>query len=379
MRELSLARSVGRGWTASTAAVLSDLSRDGPLDRPALPGRPWTVRRSWLTSAGTTAIVLRPGPSTASLSTPDTVHAAAPGLIVRLAGTPDGAQALRRHAAAVRALAADPRLAGWAHRLPRIVAAGEVRGRTYLIESALPGRPADLIFADPTRRSALLAAAVRVAADLHARTGQVVTIGAAELTRWVERPVEEVFRLLPTARVGRVGRTLRGLADELHGHLAGRRLRVGWVHGDLWLGNVLVGDGDGDGDGDGHGHGAGNGDGGAVTGLVDWDQAEQGEPGLQDVVHLLLYTRRIAEGRELGRVIGELLARRCWWPAEQRLIEQSVPADGALPVRVAVALSWLRHVARTGRQPNHASNLLWRRRNVVAVVQAMHASGGQAG
>jgi aminoglycoside phosphotransferase len=261
----------------------------------------------------------------------------------------------------VRAITADDRLASWSHRLPRFVAAGELRGRSYLVESALPGHPAELLAADPAMVPALLAVTLRVTAELHALSGRDVAVGAGELERWVDQPVEEVLRLLPGAHASWVGRTLRRLRDELWDVLAGRRMCVGWVHGDLWLGNVLVSDDC------------------AVTGLVDWDQAGEDEPGMHDLVHLLLYTRRTAERRELGDVVSELLARRSWPPAELRLVADVASWDSGLPVRAAVLLSWLRHVARIAGQPNHASNPLWRRRNVVAVIRALQATAGRGG
>jgi hypothetical protein len=310
------------------------------------------VRGRGRTIARTTAVLLDPpnrGPQQ-----PD-------GLVLRIARTRYGGMALRRHAAAVRAISADHRLASWTHLLPRIVADGELRGRAYLVESALPGRPAQSLAADPARLPALLAATLRVSAELHGLSGREVAVGAGDLARWVDHPVEEILRLLPGARAGWVGRTLGRLREELHDALGGRRMCVGWVHGDLWLGNVLVGDDC------------------SVTGLVDWDQAADDEPGMHDLVHLLVYTRRTAERRELGQVVGELLARRSWSAAELRLVRDIGSWDPGLPVRVAVTLSWLRHVARIAAQPRHGGNPLWRHRNVVAVIRAVQATAGRGG
>jgi aminoglycoside phosphotransferase len=305
----------------------------------------WTVMRQWVTSAGTTATVLGADGRA--------------GVVMRLASTTEAGRALRRHAAAVRALTDDPRLVAWSGYLPRILAEDDVADRACLVETELPGRPADQLAQDGRRRSALLARAAEVAAELHTLTGHEITMGGYELQRWIDEPLDEVHRLLPWVLAGRARGVLPELRAELHAALNGRRIHVGWVHGDFWLGNVLVDDD-------------------TVTGVVDWDQAADGEPGLQDIVHLLLYTRCLAEGRQLGAVIAELLARGSWWGAEERLLEEVLPPEDRLPLRIAVALSWLRHVARVASQPNHGNNPLWIRRNVLAVVQALHAAGGKA-
>jgi thiamine kinase-like enzyme len=137
--------------------------------------------------------------------------------------------------------------------------------------------------------------------------------------------------------------------------MIGRRLRVSWVHGDFWLGNVLV-----------------EGDGASVTGIVDWDFAGSNELPVLDLLHLVVYTRTLVQRRELGGVVRNLVESEGWSPRELSMLRSCDPQlsrDGHY-ARAALLLSWLRHLASNLAQSDrYLHSHVWLARNVEPVLR----------
>jgi hypothetical protein len=144
------------------------------------------------------------------------------------------------------------------------------------------------------------------------------------------------------------------LGRELEEQLAGQEVLASWVHGDFWPGNVLLRP-------DEH----------RVTGIVDWDLAAPRELPLLDVLHLILYSRRVRFGRELGDVVRAAIDDPKWDPAERRLIEEQTDgAPGAqLSDRSAILLTWLRHVSIFSSVAGHGANAVWIRNNIETIIR----------
>jgi aminoglycoside phosphotransferase (APT) family kinase protein len=266
--------------------------------------------------------------------------------VLKLPLTPAAARGLARETRALAEIHGDPRLGEWRALLPRPLAAGTARGRPYRIDSVLRGRA-------PTATTVELQAGAAAAIHaLHAATASAVR-GEAMAGRWIDAPLRELERHgAPDARV-------RHLRDELHRALAGRRLTAGWIHGDYWLGNVLL-------------------DGRAArpAGIVDWEAAAAPEPPLHDVLHLVVWGRRMTTGEQLGPIVRRQLAGGGWTPHERALLDRYAAwcGDGALTERHAVLLYWLRQVALHARQQSRiggARHRLWERRNVHPVLAAL--------
>ncbi|HEX5505365.1 MAG TPA: aminoglycoside phosphotransferase family protein [Thermomicrobiales bacterium] len=301
----------------------------------------WRVRRAqWAESEVAILIVGPPGrPATAVLKLPVTAA---------------GAAGLLRQRATLATLRADPRLRGWSALLPECLAAGEVAGRFYLVERALPGHPATDALAGRAASAPFLRAAADAIGELHRRTATTAAVDAAALDRWVDRPLGLLRGARAAApRAPGQARALDRLAAELRGALAGRRLCVGWTHGDYWPGNLLLAPG-----------------GAALTGIVDWDRAEAADLPLLDLVYLVLTTRQLATGRELGAVALALLDEAGWLAGERALLDAARAAlPGASPATPAlVLLAWLRHVAgNVVQSAGYARDRRWMA-NVVEIV-----------
>lgn len=273
--------------------------------------------------------------------------------LLKVAQSPRAAQSLTRQGENLRALFADPRLADITHLLPRQLARGQIHGHTYVLEGGLDGYPGDR---HPRRQHAeLITTATGFLEVLHRQTALAETIGGQQLRRWLTGPVESL-RELGAGRIGRIYEApFQRLRDEVHLALEGRCIATTWIHGDYWLGNVLATRD------------------GRLSGVVDWDQSAGGELPLHDLLHLLLYRRRILERRQLGAVVGDTLNGRPWDRIERTTLLQAAADDDFLLRfdRVAVLLYWLRYVATYAPMSDHGGNAHWVRRNVASVLRQL--------
>jgi aminoglycoside phosphotransferase (APT) family kinase protein len=273
-------------------------------------------------------------------------------LIVKIPATVEAAASLRRQVRVLSALADDPRLRDWEATLPLPVHEGEVAGRYYCVEAALPGeQAARLLRRDDHAGQALLDASARLIGGLHSRTAQERRVDQAAVAAWVDRPVQQLERFAATRpRSHELLPSVERLRDHLSGSLLGRTARLSWIHGDFWSGNILA-----------------SSQSRRITGLVDWDQATRDQLRLHDLLHLYLYARRLRRGEELGEiVVGALtvgLPTVIGVPAGQ----VDAWTDG-MPPRSALLLYWLRHVTLFLDSDGHRDNRYWLRNNVERVL-----------
>jgi hypothetical protein len=282
---------------------------------------------------------------------------------VRIARGPSGRRGLARAAAALTAI---PPLLGTAEAgtaaaalLPGLLASGEVDGRAWLAEAALPGQSGRSLISDPVERAVLLRRVADGIAAIHASVSVGALVTDAQLGVWVDRRVAIVRSILdaghhPPAHAA----ALDQLGSELRSAVRGRTLSTGWIHGDLWPANVLV---------DQASHN--------LTGLVDWDSAAPDELPLHDLLHLALTTRRLVERRPLGELVADLLGGASWTTDDRAALgpggdggDGPAVFDG-LDVTTALRLYWLRAVeVNVDRRPALAGQRAWVRANVVSVL-----------
>jgi aminoglycoside phosphotransferase (APT) family kinase protein len=273
--------------------------------------------------------------------------------VLKLTSTPEGRRALAREAATLTALHANDRLGAWRKHLPTPWAHGTLRGHSYRIESAIDGRA--IVNPAPPVRLNLMRAAAETIAVLHDRTMTEVDGGTEVAERWVDAPVRELMRHV--CRRPSQTQRLQRLRDELCEALGCAGFSAAWIHGDYWLGNLLFSEDQ------------------QATGIVDWEAAAPLELPLHDFLHLVLYTRRMATGAELGRMVCDLLPHPRWSIHESALLDQhdAWPPSGSLSQRHALLLYWLRHAALHARQHRSAGYRyrLWERRNVLSVLATL--------
>jgi aminoglycoside phosphotransferase len=266
--------------------------------------------------------------------------------LLKVAGTRQGRRQLARQADVLAALHADDRLGRWARLLPRTLATGEVDGLAVVLESRLPG-------ADPRRSGCgvdsvqVVPLALRALAELHARTAAVAPVDVGTVERWVRRPAARVRAVVR----GRHRAALDRLEAELVAALAGRAVVRSWTHGDYNRTNVLF-------------------DGGAVSGVVDWSEAEPDGLVGADALTLLAW-EHVLNGTELGAVVLRWLVE----PGPVAEVVGSMQRDRGgevVEMRTMLLLGWLRHVgANLTDSTRYAANPVWMHRNVRAVLRGL--------
>lgn len=344
--------SLGRSWRrwanwrdvrkdyGLVAAVMSTIPPQIDAPHP----RRWAVHRVEWTHTQTVVISVGPvgQPALAVLKLPHTEH---------------GVVSLRRQRAGLSALQGDPRLGDWSALLPAPLAEGEVDGQPYWIERALPGRDMRSLLYDAAARARARQAAADAITLLHRRTAFTVTVTAEMREQWIDRPLR-IIRLAAaqTSREVHHDLVIQRVAAELHEALAGRTLRVGWVHGDYWASNLLV-----------------TPDGRRLLGIVDWDRAAPNELPMHDLLHLLIYQRKLlARHREPSGVIQALLKGQRWTLDERALLDAAeLPWQGA-EERIMVRLYWLRYAATfLAQHPERASDERWVAHNIGPVLRCL--------
>ncbi len=232
--------------------------------------------------------------------------------------------------------------------VPETLFGGRLRGRRFEVERALPGVPAARALAEGLPIESLLAGTFAALAPVHGH-GVEQVVGEELLQELVDRPAS----ILEAHTPARDRPTLAALRRELREGLADRRLVVCPTHGDLWPGNVLLGPG------------------GEVTGIVDWESASPAGLAGVDRVHLMLTSRALATGRELGAVVADILRR----PAPVAALDPDL-----LPMRTQILLAWLLHVSgNLAKSDRYRRSPLWRRANVRPVLDVVGRQADAAG
>jgi hypothetical protein len=271
-----------------------------------------------------------------------------PLAVGRVVAADQDAGPLRRNDAALRALWADPRLMRLHPLLPRPLVVAAPGGWVCTVEQALPGSPARAAVGDPATAGQVLELAAAVAGTLHRATAGSSLVDDELFDRWVGGPLAAVRR----ARPGADG--AEALESSLRSELLGRTVPTAWVHGDLWLGNLLL---------DSRAE--------RIVGIVDWDSAvAEGLP-LVDLLHLVVTTRAAVERAHFGTAVGEVLDGRPWTGDELRLLggDGRTSSDRAVPLEAGVLLMWLGHVgAVLGKRQTLPSDRRWLQHNVDAVL-----------
>ena len=285
-----------------------------------------------------------------------------PVLVIKLPGTAAETRGLRRQQHAMKTIRESPSIGDWRTLVPSSAHEGSSGGRTFFVEQALPGRSAyDLLESVPCVE--LLCRAARVIRGLHERTGASVMVDGDAFRHWVSDPLLRLRRLAQEAHGAHDwGGALAELEEELQEALVGRLVWRSWIHGDFWLGNVLM-----------------QADAG-VTGLVDWDRAGPSELAFQDVVHLLLVARLFARPTQtfFGEVVSAFLSGADWTADELQVLSEAdlpFPSSDARGQRALVLLCWIRRMLSDLDATDLPPSDLWITRNIEVVLAHLGRSG----
>ena len=298
-----------RGALAHTERLIGDIL-------PALPSQPglpppatWQVRHlNWTEGDVVVAMV---GPT-------DGGGAA----VLKIPHTPACVGSLARQAAVLAQLHEIEALGTWRALLPTTILDGDVRGQRYFAESILPGRDMGATLEQPGVRLVAYRSAISAIRSLHQATAEGIVVDAGVLRRWVDVPAHELRQLV------RSQQAVNDLVTELHAELSGQAMRVSWIHGDFWPGNLLVAE-----------------DRMSLTGIVDWDLAEPGSFPMHDVLNLLFSVQQIVGGRGLGDIVRDRLNGGPWSRETAAILDEAQHALLAnVSERTMLLLYWLRFI-----------------------------------
>ena len=300
------------------------------------PARRWVAGPPLVSSTRTAVVPLGPpgGP---------------PVAMAKLPGTRVGVSSQLREGRALNALSAEPAVGDFARFLPLRITDGYVGDQPFVLERAMPGIAADTVASRSPVAASVTVGAASAIGVLHTRTAHPAVVDAALLRRWVDVRVDIV------ARATRRRDALETLRKRLHAAWAGREVEIGWVHGDFWLGNVMVDPATG-----------------VAAGIIDWEWAARDELAAQDLVYACVHSRMLAGRGELGDVVSEMLKHPVWEEAELAMHSAAEAPVGPVIDPDVLLLVWLRQIAANLVQtPSIAHNPLWVLRNVVSVLRAL--------
>ncbi len=279
-------------------------------------------------------------------------------LVLKLPLTSDAERSTSDHRQVVVTLHQLPELQAFCAFVPRAIAWGDLQGRPYYLETALPGIGA----ADLVRRQAepvsMMQDAARLIGQLHLGTLQRRKVDEALFARLAGDDLALLRRLAvgwPEATL--LQQKLEQLDDLLHAQIAGHELPFSWTHGDFWPGNLLIQPAIG-----------------LIGGVVDWDRASADQIPLHDLLHLLAYTRKLQRRSELGEEIVAYLLPAAFDKYERSLIKQAIE-QLELPTsvnffRAITLLYWLRFAATNlSRYPAFQRDSRWLKNNVFLVLK----------
>lgn len=338
-------------------AILSSLESQSDLGWTTA----WAVH--WAEWTGNTALNTRNAPPTGSRILVAVGPAdGQPMVILRLPGASFETERLQRQQRDLAAIHAEAREGAWRRFVPRPVATGSTAGQFFAAEQALPGRVAQVRY-QTTPSVQLLCRASEAIQELHRQTASSMLVDAKVIRRWVDDRLQSIQHVVEgVCGISSYTRAFGFLATELNRVLYNRSLNVGWVHGDFWLGNVLIDPDSGD-----------------VTGIVDWDRAGREELPAHDYIHLLLVTRMYTEqGRSFGEVVHSFLSG-AGWTADELCVLNGVDlpfsTDDDYGQRMLVLLCWIRRMVVDLNSVESRPSRSWIRRNSDVVLSLFTAKG----
>jgi O-antigen/teichoic acid export membrane protein len=298
--------------------------------RAALAGGNWRCEQALPTVSDSAVIMVRAAQGE-------------PG-VLKVATTSRGMASLHRERDVLGRLRSDERLGSWRDLLPVPLDGGDVDGGAFLLTSRLPGQDGRQVA--PGLSNLITLAAVNTIATLHRTTSAMHAVDSGLLGRLVDEPAGRLRSAVP--RKDAVDR----LVATLHTRLDGRRVTLGWTHGDFYPGNILVDPS------------------GRVTGIVDWGQVREDDLIILDTAFWLLTIPRAGQPREFGaRVAARLDRGPCWKSAENDLLRTLARGD-PIGGEALLLLTWLRHVTdNLAKSDRYATSPVWMRWNVLPVLR----------
>lgn len=273
-----------------------------------------------------------------------------PDLVVELAATPAGVDAVMRRRRAVQRLTADPSLSEMHPLLPTIHAAGD-GPPAHTAWVATPGIRASEVVAGGAPIEVVVSLILDALEPMHRATARTVVVTEADVDRWAEPSIgylSTVGHAAPAA--------LDRLRRLLNRDLVGASVEVATLHGRPTLYTTFLAT-----------------DPLVVTGLVEWGFSDE-RPTVLDAATLALTALASSSGRELGEIVVDLLDDPGPFETHPAVARRSTAPLS--PVAV-VLLAWLRLVGHPRAAGEvMSSDEFWLARNARPVLATLAACAG---
>ncbi|MER6420160.1 phosphotransferase [Streptomyces sp. NPDC001137] len=285
---------------------------------------------------------------------------AAPSVMVKHPRTQRAVASLARECEVVQRLEHDERLGSWRRLVPQVEQRRLQGPLPLVVQRCLPGIEGDtLLQRSPQLTHQVALSALGAIRELHLATGRTEEV-TTRLSDWVEPQLSVLAREVRWCRHGRGADAMSVLRGRLQCALFGRRLLVGWTHGDFHAGNVLLARREG-----------------GLLGVIDWVGAVPDGPSAIDCRTFVLTMRHQHEGRQFGRVVAEAVRDDSLRPEDRRLLsEVGEPVTDNQGETALTLLTWLWHVAgNVAKSARYGRSHRWVTENVVPVLSEVAAEG----
>jgi O-antigen/teichoic acid export membrane protein len=255
-------------------------------------------------------------------------------------------------------LSGDARLGPWRSMLPEVHLTFTETG-CIALERLIPGTDAaGLVRTEPPLLPEVMSLGVGAINELHRRTANTVTVDQAVADGWFGPAIATLRQTHPSGHVPTPQVNAIDHLDELlRRAIDGRRLDVGWVHGDFTPGNVMVAP-----------------DASRVHGILDWGQAGPDRLPDLDVVLWLAALECQVRGWGIGRLVCQLLDNPTWPDDSLLQVSRTTREPFGIGHHELVLWCWLLHVTgNLDKSERYHRNPWWWAENVEPVLRVLAA------
>lgn len=282
---------------------------------------------------------------------------------LKRATTCGGQAALAHHVETVARLRGNIKDTPQSELLPEILADRHDPDRRFIIQRPASGIDGRKFLKNRRDRREPLTCAAAAMAVIHASNCRETVIADDWLGQWIEGPLADIASLPGRGRRSkRMDAALELIRQEQHAYWSGRKVFLGWHHGDFSPGNVFF---------ENPADGAGL---PQVSAIIDWDGATENGPVAVDAWHLSLTAESERREVELGIVLCGLLRHRA--PPFGFRPDRDLPFPSSEPPQIVATLAWLRHVQNNlNKSARYRENVLWRIFNIEWVLDGFLTAG----
>ncbi|MFK7805331.1 MAG: phosphotransferase [Anaerolineae bacterium] len=278
-----------------------------------------------------------------------------PVAVFKICNSQSAGQSLGHHADTLRTVQTN-RGQALQFAIPQILATYKHKEISAVLETKLPGITLDSYLEQEKNRSLkpiIENTFTALASYYQYKETLPINIPAKVLEKLVAQPIALIEKELGWLNKTFIGRKLQAITHELITTLQANRIRLGPIHGDLWPGNIML-----------------DPETGQMTGLIDWETAQEESYPAVDLFHLLLTTTAQIENKELGSTVISTLKRPRSYSSATYATYDSNPLKSACESdRAIILLAWLHHLkSNLSKNDTFTKHYYWLFQNVISVL-----------